>query len=197
MCLVLLLSKWLVRAHSHVLFLFRGPTWLIITAHRPTSLSWDFFLLHTLTKWASNGTPISIVNHGLSMRFWRNAKLVLIPAVGSILRNNGLLAHWLHEVVVLGDDALVDRSLLLLELRLAVICLRLHIFANNLVLGELFLWGLVTILVPVECAVVRVQAHAHVVQWDLRLMKDFVVLCWSGKVYSFFLLDLAARCLVL
>ena len=64
----------------------------------------------------------------------------------------------------MGDDALVDRSLLLLELRLAVICLRLHIFANNLVLGELFLWGLVTILVPVECAVVRVQAHAHVVQ---------------------------------
>ena len=57
-----------------------------------------------------------------------------------------------------------------------VAVLRLHVFAYYLVLRELLLRNLlVLVLVPVERAVVRIKAHAHVVQAYLGLVQDFVV----------------------
>ena len=69
-------------------------------------------------------------------------------------------------------------SLLLRKCRLALVAcvLRLHVFAYYLVLRELLLGNLlVLVLVAVKSAVVRIKAHAHVVQAYLGLVEDFVV----------------------
>lgn len=163
--LILFLSKWLVRAHCHVLFLFACTRWLIVTTHWPASLSRDLLLLYALTKGSSNWPSISIVNHGLSMCLGGDAKLILVPAVSPVhvrVLDVLVLGNWAHEVVVLRDYPLVRRlSLLLRELRLALVTrvavLGLHVFAYYLVLRQLLLGNLLMlVLVPVERAVVRI-----------------------------------------
>lgn len=176
MSLVLVLSKRLVRAHRYVLFLFGGARWLIITTHGPASLSRHFLLL---SKWPSNRIGIAIVNHWLCMRLRWDAELVLVSWVSSVLGDYWFLivGDRTHEIVVLRDYPLVLRrlSLLLGELGLWLVgALGLHVLTDYLVLRELLLRDVLG-LVPVESTVVRVKTHAHVVEWDLRLVKDFII----------------------
>lgn len=201
MSLILLLSEGLVGTHRYVLFLFYCTRCLIpiVAAHGSTSLSCNLLclLLHSLTKRSSNGASIAIVNHWFTMRLTGHPKLILISAVRPILWEYGVLqilvlCNRSHEVIVLWYDPLVRwwLSLLLSQLRLALIgVLGLHILAYYLILWKLFL-GYLLLLVAVESALVRIQAHAHVVKADLRLVKDLVVR-WAREVYGFFLLDFA------
>ena len=170
MGLIRFLSEWLVWAHCDVLFLFRSTCWLIsiVAAHWSISLRSRLFSLrlHALAKGPSDGASISIVNHWFSVGLARHAKLVLVPAVSTVLRQNRIfqilvLGNRTHEVVVLRNYALVwgSLSLLLGELRLALVVivsvLRFHVLANYFVFGQLLLRHLL-LLVPIKSRLVRV-----------------------------------------
>mgnify|MGYP006999479791 CR=1 FL=1 len=157
MCLVLFVSETLVRTHGNIL-LFFGCCWAFISVigwacHWSASLHLLILLRHPLAKRSSHWARNTIINHTFAMCLGTWPKLILITAVCPILAQNGVLqiliiGDWTHEVIILGDQALIcSISWLRLQLRLryTLIILRFHVLRNDLIFWHvLFLGHLLT-----------------------------------------------------